>query len=327
MPDESDANVLELIAQFDNLKVEPTATPQAAGAAPRVSTPGPQPPRLPFKSASWIHDVLVKNQEPILFVGESDNRSLPIAIAAMRGSFNGIWASSFEGFWDLWPVSALEDSMKAMLERAKGRVEYNAEQRVDWIRDIERSRKLFETLSQLIDSLAEKSLADIGRRFSLRIDATNLPELNIPIPVTHESSPSPDPEPISLTRETLRNIWFQCPWSSSTETLISGFIRCASRRQIAGDAIFLGLTTHEKYRGEYPDIKELAHEAGYAVLPQQDRKFIQSAIDLGYVHQKPPGNWDKVYKIDKNLLPFHVTYIIVKSDNAKDATTTASDES
>jgi hypothetical protein len=34
---------------------------------------------------------------PVLFIGESPTRSLPFALAAMRGSFSNIWAADFEG--------------------------------------------------------------------------------------------------------------------------------------------------------------------------------------------------------------------------------------
>jgi hypothetical protein len=45
------------------------------------------------------YESLVENKESVFFLGESPDRSLPIALAAMRGSFNRIWASSkFENF-------------------------------------------------------------------------------------------------------------------------------------------------------------------------------------------------------------------------------------
>jgi hypothetical protein len=43
---------------------------------------------------AWIRHRLIEAKEPILFVGESKNRSLPVALAIMRESWEGIWASS-----------------------------------------------------------------------------------------------------------------------------------------------------------------------------------------------------------------------------------------
>jgi hypothetical protein len=47
-----------------------------------------------FNNEAWIRQRLIDAKEPILFVGESKNRSLPVALAIMRESWDGIWASS-----------------------------------------------------------------------------------------------------------------------------------------------------------------------------------------------------------------------------------------
>jgi hypothetical protein len=58
-------------------------------------------PRISYASSNsnneaWIRHRLVDSKEPILFVGESENRSLPVALAIMRESWDGIWASSLD---------------------------------------------------------------------------------------------------------------------------------------------------------------------------------------------------------------------------------------
>ncbi|KAJ7441589.1 hypothetical protein FB451DRAFT_118332, partial [Mycena latifolia] len=46
------------------------------------------------ESESWIRRRLVDGKGPIVFVGESMDRSLPIALATMRGSWDDIWTGS-----------------------------------------------------------------------------------------------------------------------------------------------------------------------------------------------------------------------------------------
>jgi hypothetical protein len=51
-------------------------------------------PRGDLECQIW--QCLVTEMQPILFVGESHTRALPMALVAMRESFQDIWATSLE---------------------------------------------------------------------------------------------------------------------------------------------------------------------------------------------------------------------------------------
>ena len=44
---------------------------------------------------SRLRDLIVTQNYPVLFVGESRNRALPLAIGVLRGSLQGIWATCY----------------------------------------------------------------------------------------------------------------------------------------------------------------------------------------------------------------------------------------
>ncbi|KAF5372367.1 hypothetical protein D9615_009257 [Tricholomella constricta] len=77
-----------------------------------LSIGGHEPSQAPILNASRLYDgtetpsaflerILVKEKQPVLLVGESSNMSTTCALAAMRGSLHGIWASHYA---DLAPV-------------------------------------------------------------------------------------------------------------------------------------------------------------------------------------------------------------------------------
>jgi hypothetical protein len=54
-----------------------------------------------------LYQSIVENRDPVLLVGESPIRALTMSLALLRGSFKGIWSTSYDGFgpWcpkDLW---------------------------------------------------------------------------------------------------------------------------------------------------------------------------------------------------------------------------------
>lgn len=80
-------------------------------------------PRISYSSyrcnnEAWIRHRLIDSKELILFVGESNNRSLPVALAIMRESWDGIWASSL--------YKAETQRLPALLESAQDRSQKNA---------------------------------------------------------------------------------------------------------------------------------------------------------------------------------------------------------
>ncbi|KAJ7060566.1 hypothetical protein C8F01DRAFT_1231718 [Mycena amicta] len=260
-------------------------------------------PRPPSADEAWIHKRLVEDCEGILFVGKSVNRSLPIAIAAMRGSWDNIWASSLGETcqWDMLTPEGLAP-MEQILEAARKRAKDNAdliEKRFFWRpeydNDIRKDPewKPEQLVNKLINNLSSASISDIELRFSVALDAT---KLHLPV-----------------------NRQLLCPWSDSgkseSSSLILQFLASAAEVQIPGDAIFLGLTANLDYCDDYelPAVLEHAESLDYDLCPV-DRCCIRRAIDLGYLHKKP-GNW----RIDGKLLHYPETYVFVKRD-AKEAT-------
>lgn len=45
--------------------------------------------------ADDLYDLLVRQKKPVFFVGEADSRSTALALALLRGSFDGVHASSY----------------------------------------------------------------------------------------------------------------------------------------------------------------------------------------------------------------------------------------
>lgn len=57
-----------------------------------------------------LYDILIIQKEPILFVGESPNRSYAKAVVLMRGSLDGIWATSLNQD----PVSSVSEFFSSL---------------------------------------------------------------------------------------------------------------------------------------------------------------------------------------------------------------------
>ncbi|KAJ7074772.1 hypothetical protein C8F01DRAFT_1101739, partial [Mycena amicta] len=265
---------------------EITAKLERINLTPERPPPTPnkhKAPRPPSADEAWIHKRLVEDCEGILFVGESVNRSLPIAIAAMRGSWDNIWASSLGETcqWDMLTPEGLAP-MEQILEAARTRAKDNA-------------GNTTMTSAKILN----------GSLSSTSINSSTISPL-------HQSRISNSALAANSNEHRARNIWFQCPWSDSksepSSSLILQFLASAAEVPIPGDAIFLGLTANRDYCDNYklPAVLEHAESLDYDLRPV-DRYCIRRAIDLGYLHKKP-GNW----RIDGKLLHYHETYVFVK---------------
>ncbi|KAF7364651.1 hypothetical protein MVEN_00334500 [Mycena venus] len=232
---------------------------------------------------------LIDSKEPILFVGESENRSLPVALAIMRESWDGIWASSL--------YKQETQKLPVLLVSAQDRSQMNAE----FVGRLKKSSpwksvpEMRQKLSELTNALDPKSHDEVAARLSLVVDATKL-ETSIQGPT--------------------RNIWFQCPRISqnnnttTTAKLLEGFISSAATIQQSGDAVFLGLTAHTGYHDAYDleNLKKVARSLGYEIFV--DEWFILHAIDAGYKH-KSVANTD----IHRRLIDYHQTFVLVKREH------------
>ncbi|KAJ7339242.1 hypothetical protein DFH08DRAFT_938887 [Mycena albidolilacea] len=244
-----------------------------------------------FNNEAWIRQRLIDAKEPILFVGESKNRSLPVALAIMRESWDGIWASSL--------YKQETQKLSALLASSQDRSQINAgfvgrlKKSLSWKSVAEMRYKL----SELTNALDPKSHDEVADRLFLVADATRLK--------TSIQGPT-------------RNIWFQCPWISrmdnitTTAKLLAGFISSAATIQQSGDVVFLGLTAHTAYRNAYDldNFKKVARSLGYEILI--DEWFILHAIDAGYKHESVATT-----DIHRLLIDDHQTFVLVKREHSE----------
>ncbi|KAJ6489365.1 hypothetical protein DFH09DRAFT_1209263 [Mycena vulgaris] len=262
---------------------------------------------------AWIRRRLIHEKEPILFVGESGDRSLPAALAMMRGSWDGIWAGSEQNNW--FPKNP---TLSAILRSAQGRSTSTAwhlgrsKNRRDGYANFihtdqawrTKASELRHTLSGVTDALDKATQEGILQRLSLIIDATKLGlsvRSNNLSPALRSDSPP------------TRNIWFQCPWSTNPAVLVEGFIRSAAAVQQSDDVILLGLTAHSWYQDTYKldNLKRVAREVGYEIF--MDECLIRHAIDAGYRHEG-------VKHIHDLILDYHQTFVLVKRAPMEHAT-------
>ncbi|KAJ7459274.1 hypothetical protein FB451DRAFT_571366 [Mycena latifolia] len=253
-------------------------------------------PRVSYSSydcnnEAWIRHRLIDSKEPILFVGESKNRSLPVALAIMRESWDEIWASSLD--------KEETQRLPALLASAHDRSQENSKislrfkKSSSWKSVSEMRHKL----SELTNALDSKSHDEVTARLYLVVDATMLK--------TSIQGPT-------------RNIWFQCPWISrkvdttATARLLEGFISSAATIQKSGDAVFLGLTARTKYRDVYDldNLKKVARRLGYEIF--MDEWFIRHAIDAGYTHKSVTKT-----EIHELLIDHHQTFVLVKREHSE----------
>lgn len=131
-----------------------------------------------------------------------------------------------------------------------------------------------ESLASFERHLDQCCLDPVDQLFCLQADATKLEDFFLSNP----SIPT-------------RNIVWQCPWVRPRQrplisAILLDFIKSASSRQQAGDALFIGVTTHRPYYVQYrlDGVFSQAEQCGYTRLTM-DTKFIRAAIEHGYEHR------------------------------------------
>jgi hypothetical protein len=244
---------------------------------------------------------LVTEMQPILFVGESHTRALPMALVAMRESFQDIWATSLE--LQAVPDKALDHMLKELEGRMQkahtsGRpvvffqcclcvltISYVTGIYQEWA-DPNRSFKQNRVIS--------KPFTESGqlKNLFLQADATRLKQFFD----KHKGSPSS------------KNIWFQCPWrSGDTNSLLLEFLTSAANVQQFGDVILLGLTTHEKYHHQYGLDEFLVATKMHGYRRFTNKTFIRQCMSYGYQHITD----DVLPDIHKWIENHHITYVFI----------------
>ena len=95
----SDAEVAELVASVQELVI---AQPHSLGDP--IEAPAAPTPNLSVTDPdSFLREIVVTKKYPVLFLGESLTRALPLAIGAMRGSLQGIWSTCYHHSEDTTP--------------------------------------------------------------------------------------------------------------------------------------------------------------------------------------------------------------------------------
>ncbi|KAI0783241.1 hypothetical protein C8Q75DRAFT_784502 [Abortiporus biennis] len=265
------------------------------------SSPGDGADSFSSLKARWIHRRLLKGPalSPVFFVGESPSRALPMALATMRGSIDGIWASSLHKV----PLRGMNELMTELRTRLEG-YGTGTDQYV-WDRYHQFERHVLRK-----HDIDFSEFSTILKRLFLQIDATKL----------HEDDMKTGPQ--NHTRPPTANIWFQCPWvlNGDLSRLLKDFVTSASKIQHYGDVIFLGLTSHPRYRDRYKleESKFWQHtrQLGYdrCVIQGQgvdtlepDQKFIQECIKFGYRHSSESSE-----NIHAYIRDYHVTHVLIK---------------
>jgi len=234
-----------------------------------------------------IMDRLVKNKEPVLLLGESHTRALSIALAVMRRSLEGIWATSYSNNREppLWECNYFKAKV---LQIAKERASKNAKNGLSYFtkkiicRIIlvgpgttlpPKIQRNFVEFEQYLEDLEDQ---DLVKNLCLEGDATKLECINV----------------AWGTRPHI--IWFQAPWlpHGKLPGLLENFFKSASEFQDVGDIIILDLTTNDFFRPRYGEYEDAASEHGYTERkePQQEPQqepgpdLIQECGRYGYQH-------------------------------------------
>lgn len=73
-----------------------------------------------LSTVTFLYERLVdkSKSQPVVFIGESDNRSMPIALAVLRGNLEGIWATSRLPV-EPWTFSGFEELLEKQIAQAK----------------------------------------------------------------------------------------------------------------------------------------------------------------------------------------------------------------
>ncbi|KAF7300513.1 hypothetical protein HMN09_00935800 [Mycena chlorophos] len=226
----ADADIAVLSDALDKLAVDrDDEKPIADGPPPLQALP---PCTDEQCCCAWINSRLIQTPAKLLFVGESRNFSLPIAVAALRGGWAGLKASFYDGEFNLeaqWEILDHVPSIEKLDAEASRELLFKAiteaEDRVKENfkifpepRPQSRSQRARDLLSQLkvsTENLTEDELRATVTNFSLSLDAT----------LSNRDAAGL----LQAGRDFVHNIWFQCPWTSGgPKELISKFLAAAA---------------------------------------------------------------------------------------------------
>lgn len=234
-----------------------------------------------------IRKLLVDEKQPILFIGESPSRSLPIALAALRGGIDGIFVSRED---DDCRAKNKISALRQLINEQKGRVRGLTQGVFAILINTLCFCQLF-SVELYLNGLASNNSTDVDNWF-LQADARSLQHF------------------VQFNRSAPHGvIWFQCPWfRNSTALLLRDFVESATKIQMPGDFLVLGLISKEatfrKY--EFDEFLNTARKTGYTHV-KDDTVFIKECIQYGYKHHSNSGR-----DYHESFKSSHVTHIFVK---------------
>ena len=230
--------------------------------------------------------ILLKDKQlNVVLVGEG-NFTFTVALAAIRGSWNGIVSTRYEAESKYYP--------RPQFDQVKGEC-------IRFCRSNGKSLGInSDTIQRYIDNVERVEPPPTDWLFG--IDATHTPEyLTIKGAV----------------------VMFQCPWlpdgdpNGTPATLITKFLKHMSTKQNVGDFALIGITKKFPYVKKY-DLEGLlganlsrgTDSSGKYNFLAADDTFIQEILKHGYHHQSSHDDRD----IHDKLISDHITLIFRRND-------------
>ena len=230
-------------------------------------------------------EALLRNED-VLLVGEG-NFTFTVALAAIRGNWNGIVSTRYEAETRYNPRPQFDQVKKECIK---------------FCRSNGKSLKLdVNTIQRYINAVERVGPPPTEENWLFGIDATNTPES------------------FSIKGTV---VLFQCPWlqdvdpSGTPATLITKFLLHMSTKQNTGDYVLIGITTHFPYVINYnlEDLlgkgllRETDNSGMYNFLGADDT-FIQEILKHGYHHQSCHNDKD----IHEKLFSKHLTLVFQRN--------------
>jgi hypothetical protein len=227
---------------------------------------------------SDLYRRLIINSEPILFVGESPNRSHTLAFAIMRGSLEGILSTSLNNSHEcthewLHRTMLLRGFFlsRAKLEGGLSAVHHGGCEFQIYILPVSQSIfPDFDAFGKYVDGLKGGHLL---RQVFCNADPTQLRQF-----VERRGEKPAE----------AKNIWFQCLWqdwnspSGSTRAMLCNFFKSASNIQDIGDFVYIGIFDEPSNRHDFSQVVEVAKACGYERRERVDTGLIRECYKFGY---------------------------------------------
>lgn len=248
-----------------------------------------------------LTELLIKNREKVLFVGEGDF-SFTVAFAALRkaerptvlrtprpisDTWNGITATRYEEDSD--DDSEGKTSSKPKQEEGKPPTKPKPKPKFSDIIKVCAKECDHRDKKAHIENLTEPP----PDSWKYGVDGGHLKE--------------------KFPKEKFKVVWFQCPYNGKKDTgyLIRRFLLSASHRVDKGGLVCVGITIYKEYIPYYKlkDLKTYTpiKELYVSSVPYADTKLVKKVLSYGYKHQSYLHN--EGVDIHKDIKDYHLTLV------------------